>query len=90
MKDTSWRSESCALSEPRCCVLFLNPADGEEMFELETGDVLLELLGETSGFEFYVTDHEASFLFCFTHHDVLVAAGNAAPWLAALDTTVAD
>ena len=50
-------------------------------FEFKNGKELTEVLGETTNFEFYVTDACASYLFCFNHHDYLLAAGSAIPWL---------
>lgn len=39
------------------------------------------MLSETWGFEFYVTNEQASFLFCFSHHDILYACGDVKIWL---------
>ena len=54
------------------------------MFEVSSGDALDLLLGETTGFEFYVTDADASYLVCFNHHDFLVCLGDARGWLKGL------
>jgi hypothetical protein len=62
-------------------ILFFNPADEPSMFRIASGTVLDVLLAETFGFEFYVADEQASFLLCFTHHDMLLAAGAASHWL---------
>ncbi len=54
------------------------------MFELAHGRDAVAILEECTGFEFYLTNVEAKFLVCFNHHDFLIAAGDAAPWLIAL------
>lgn len=65
------------------CLLLFNPRDDQAVFELRSGDDLELLLGETIGYEFYVTDQAASYLLCFNHHDVLIAGGVAEAWLRA-------
>jgi hypothetical protein len=67
----------------RRCVLLFNPGDEPEMFRVANGAELDVLLRETSGFEFYVSDDEASYLLCFNHHDVLIGTGTALEWLRA-------
>ena len=42
---------------------------------------MVAILGETSLFEFYVTDKNASYLLAFNHHDYLIACGEAKNWL---------
>jgi hypothetical protein len=51
------------------------------MFQVPSGSSLDQLLSNTFGFEFYVTDLNADYLICFNHHDVLVGCGNAQQWL---------
>ena len=41
----------------------------------------MALLSEMSLEEFYITDDEISYLLCFSHHDILYAAGAAKGWL---------
>ncbi|MGC4064596.1 MAG: hypothetical protein QM784_08120 [Polyangiaceae bacterium] len=65
------------------CFLFLNPSDGLQAFECDSGSQLNDLLADTYGFEFYVTNSEVSYLFCFNHHDMLLAAGTAVLWMEA-------
>ena len=66
---------------PRSCVLFLDLPDGAEMFHVPSGASLHELLAETYGFVFYVTDADASYLVAFNDHDFLVCCGAAREWL---------
>lgn len=42
---------------------------------------LIDTLEEMYGTEFYVTNEDVSYLFCFNHHDVLIAYGDASEWL---------
>ena len=65
----------------RSCVLFFDLSDETEMFCVPSGAALHELLAETCGFVFYVTDPEASYLICFNDHDFLVYCGGAREWL---------
>ncbi len=64
------------------CYMMFNPDDAVDVFLFESGAAIKDVLADTFGFEFYVTDEEASFLFCFNHHDMLLADGSAAEWLA--------
>ena len=77
----SWRWIPEFIGSHECIILF-NPSDDTGAFSCRDGDRLRTLLGQTHGFEFYLTDRSASYLICFNHHDFLLAAGDAAPWLA--------
>lgn len=65
----------------RPCILLFNAREETEMFALPSGEALNTLLGETTGFEFYVTDAEASYRISFNHHDFLSCHGAARAWL---------
>ena len=65
----------------RSCVLLFDLAEEVEMFHVPSGSALDQLLQDTFGFEFYVTDLEGSYLICFNHHDFLVCCGSARAWL---------
>jgi hypothetical protein len=65
----------------RSCVLLFDRDEEVEMFHVPSGASLDALLRNTCGFEFYVTDMDASYLICFNHHDVLVCCGSAREWL---------
>jgi hypothetical protein len=69
----------------RECVLLFDVDEDEEMFSVPSGAALDALLGNTCGFEFYVTDRNATYLICFNHHDFLVCCGAAKAWLLARD-----
>jgi hypothetical protein len=71
----------------RACILLFDATDEVEMFRLPDGSALDGLLQSSVGFEFYVTDLDATYLACFNHHDVLVCCGSARAWLAARDQT---
>ncbi len=62
-------------------VLFFNPEDEPAMFEFMHRRDVTAVLAECTGFEFYLTDNEATFLVCFNHHDFMIAAGDARAWL---------
>jgi hypothetical protein len=64
-------------------LLAFNPDQEEKAFAFADGAELETVLGECSGFEFYVTNSSFDYVLCFNHHDVLVAAGTALEWLRA-------
>lgn len=61
--------------------MFFNDFDEKAMFKIKNGMDLDFLLSGTSGFEFYVTDLEYSYLICFNHHDMLYGCGKAIQWI---------
>ena len=63
------------------CIMFFNEFDEKTMYKIKNGVDLNYLLSETSGFEFYITDFNYSYLICFNHHDVLYGCGNAIKWI---------
>ena len=63
------------------CIMFFNQDDERKMFAISNGSDLHSILSETSGFEFYITDSDGSYLICFNHHDILFGCGNAAEWI---------
>lgn len=65
----------------RSCILLFNRSDEAEMFHVPSGAALDQLLANTFGFEFYVTDTEGTYLICFNHHDFLICSGSAQGWL---------
>lgn len=65
----------------RSCILLFDLSDEVEMFQVPSGSALHELLANTFGFVFYVTDTEASYLICFNDHDFLIGCGSAREWL---------
>jgi hypothetical protein len=58
-------------------IMFFNPTDEKEAFCFNKGDDVVSVLGETYGFEFYLTNRDLEYLICFNHHDVLIVCGNA-------------
>lgn len=67
------------------CLLLLEER-GPQVFRLTNGTDLIRLLSECPGFEFYVTDEKFSYLLCHNHHDFLIGAGTAAPWVSELES----
>lgn len=74
----SWINEYIGNTE---VIMFFNESDEKKSFLFKNGDDLVAILGETYGFEFYVTNKEKSYLLVFNHHDILMACGNAKNWL---------
>lgn len=63
------------------CLIIFNDHDSWTIAEINNGSDLTELLGETSGFEFYVVDKELTYVICFNHEDQLLCAGKAKEWI---------
>ena len=63
------------------CIMFFNQDDEKRMFKISNGKDLQYVLSETSGYEFYITDAECSYLLCFNHHDILIGCGKAKSWI---------
>lgn len=61
--------------------LEFNPNDDLIVLEFQSGQELTKALGETFGFEFYVTDGQATYLWCVNHHEYLIGTGEAASWV---------
>jgi hypothetical protein len=62
-------------------VLFFNPSDESVAFKLNNGKALVDLIGESFGFEFYLTNQATDYVLCFNHHDYLIACGKSMEWL---------
>ncbi|ONI37642.1 hypothetical protein AN639_09475 [Candidatus Epulonipiscium fishelsonii] len=62
-------------------IIFFNESDEKIAFLFYSSYDLINILSETSGFEFYVTDRSLSYLICCNHHDYLIVAGKAKKWL---------
>ena len=52
------------------CIMFFNKCDDEHVFLIANGVELQTILGESFGFEFYITDRDQSYVICFNHHDL--------------------
>ena len=63
------------------CIMFFNEFDEKSMFNINNGNDLFSLLSGTSGFEFYITDDNCTYLIGFNHHDVLYGCGKAIKWI---------
>jgi len=62
-------------------IMFFNPEDNSIAFKFFNGKDVDDVLGETFGFEFYLTNKTIDYVLCFNHHDVLIACGKAKEWL---------
>lgn len=65
----------------RDCILYFLRSHGEKMLIFSNGTDLETVLVESYATEFYLTDHDATFVLCSTHEDELVAVGDAISWL---------
>jgi len=66
--------------EPEPILLFLD-GDSFVAYRFASSSALQRVLADSPGFEFYLTNPEASFVLCFNHHDVLIGVGDCLDWL---------
>jgi len=52
-----------------------------ETWRVAPGERVVELLGETFGFVFFVTNDNADYLLCYDDHNCLIGFGSAASWI---------
>ncbi|MGE0791849.1 MAG: hypothetical protein AB7S26_39610, partial [Sandaracinaceae bacterium] len=65
-------------------VLLVADSQGTCGFAFEAGAPLVAIIADCSGFEFYVTDHENSYVIAYNDHDYLIGAGRARSWVESL------
>lgn len=76
----AWQWVSEFIGHDRAVMLFMDRPD-ESGIVFETGACVVQTLWECTGFEFYLTDQQATYLLCFNHHDFLIGTGLAADWI---------
>jgi hypothetical protein len=76
---TGWSQIDDYLNGRPFLVLF-DIIEDNRVLEFPGGTRITPILEECPGFEFYVTDRQASYLICFNHHDFLIATGAAKDW----------
>lgn len=64
--------------------LLVRDGDRWAGYRFDDAEGLAAVLGETPGFEFFVTDERTGFVLCFNHHDYLVGAGDCLGWLGSI------
>lgn len=65
-------------------LLILEPRDSETVLLLSNGADLVELLGNSFHFVFYVCDTSFSYLLAFNDHDYLIGCGTSIKWIRSL------
>lgn len=63
------------------CIMLFDKSEDENVFLISNGRELQQILEDSFGFEFYITDKNYSYLLCFNHHDILYGAGKAKEWI---------
>ncbi len=76
----AWRYLKHFIGNDDCIILF-DQKDDETMFSFSNGKDLDYILSQTFGFEFYITNKDLEYLFCFNHHDILYGCGTAKNWM---------
>ena len=61
--------------------MFFDEYESNALIKFDNVHDLVKILGETSHFEFYLTNQQTTYLLCFNHHDFLIGAGTAKIWL---------
>ncbi|ADL50892.1 DUF6756 family protein [Clostridium cellulovorans] len=62
-------------------IMFFDLDDEERSFFFSNGHDIVNVLGETYAFEFYITNNKFEYLICFNHHDYLICSGTAQNWI---------
>ncbi len=78
----AWRWIGEYVGNHRAWLLF-DPQTDPTLYEFQSGDQLIDVIEEAYVFEYYVTDPDMNYLLCYSHEDVLYAAGTARGWLRA-------
>lgn len=78
-----WMWVADYLDSKRTLLLFDEDGDANlfRALELEDSTQLVDLLRNLPPFEFYLTNRSTEYLICFSHHDIVYAAGSATDWL---------
>jgi hypothetical protein len=64
-------------------ILFFLPWDESVAIVFPNGSQAMDVLDESFGFEFYITNEDVEYIICHNHHDYLIATGDAVSWLLA-------
>lgn len=75
----SWVSEFVGHASE--AVLLFPMCDEQEAWIFPNGESTVSVLGECTGFIFFVTSQRADYLLAFDDHDCLIGAGTAAAWI---------
>ena len=62
-------------------IMFFDVDDDKSAVVFEDGSSVVAALANSSGFVFYLTDLDASYVLCFNDHDFLIGAGAAVDWI---------
>src|SRR4051794_2327145 len=62
-------------------IMFFSATEEPAMVRFERGAAVVEVLEESFGNEFFVTNPTVDYVLCHNHHDYLIAVGTARPWL---------
>ena len=65
-------------------VLFVRDSQGSCAFRFDVPNEIVDALGASYGFVFYIVDLEYRYLLCFNDHDVLIGCGAARSWVRSL------
>src|SRR5262249_29584440 len=62
-------------------IMFFDPDEDRSGVAFDDGNCIGNVLGECTGFEFYLTNPEGDYIICFNHHDFLIGTGSAMDWI---------
>lgn len=62
-------------------IMFFLQNGNPKAFQFSGGTDVVEVFGETGGFDMYITNEDIEYFFAYSHHDVLYACGSAKQWL---------
>lgn len=71
-------------TEGQPIIIFFEPHLDKSIIYLKNSQMLSAVLGNCSGFVFYIANLACDYLFCFNDHDALLGAGTAEVWVNSL------
>src|SRR5690349_5382209 len=65
----------------RPVLLLIDDSTEKSAVQITPGYGVVSVLGECTGFVFYITNDRLDYLLCFNDHDVLIGSGTAFDWV---------
>lgn len=75
-----WRWISSFIGDEKAIMFFIQSSK-PKAFWFPSGDAIVDVFGETGGFDMYITNKNTDYFLAYSHHDILYACGSAEKWL---------
>ena len=74
----------------RSAILFFDEQDDKDMLVFADSKDIVDVIGDCTGFVFYLTNKSLNFINCFNDHNFLIATGDSEQWLQNLENTIKE